>query len=189
MKTIYIFLFLIIILISSVYASSSITSYLVSRPVYNDNLAFTYLVSTPYIMMNMSEGGVVTAPSTDFTIWDGNSWEDSDVSEYIEFVCGETETSCEPTNQNAGSSQSIYKICNNGTADGTNVYMNIDAPVSNINLKCDDDYTSSGATTLTASNQSIHGALVIDACIFTSCWADYSNPTSGGYFDVFAHVE
>lgn len=60
--------------------------------------------------------------------------------------------------------------------------------VTDIVLKCDDDYSYVGAITLSASNQTIHGTLAIDACIDISCWADYSNPSAGGFFDTFAYV-
>jgi len=56
-------------------------------------------------------------------------------------------------------------------------------------LKCDDDYTAAGATTLTTSNQTIHASSIsVDSCIQVSCWADYTSPSTGGYLDVAAYV-
>ena len=132
------------------------------------------------------EGGET---SINFTIWDGTAWDPFETSsDYLEFRCTPTQTDCEPTDQDIGSSQSIFRICDNGTAAGTDVYMHVNETFANIDLKCDDDYTAAGATTLTTSNQSIHGALSEGSCIDISCWADYSNPTSGGYFDIYGYV-
>ena len=108
--------------------------------------------------------------------------------EYLSFACTPTQTYCEPDNQVVGSSQSIYQVCNNGSTSGTGVYLRMNETVANIALKCDDDYTASGATTLTTSNQTIHSTLAVDACTYISCWADYTSPTSGGYFNVEAYV-
>lgn len=127
-------------------------------------------------------------PDTNYTIWDGSNWIQYDAGEYPRFRCLPTQTNCEPTNQDAGNSQSIFKICNNGTLAGTSVYMNINTTYTGINLKCDDDYTTAGAINITTSNQTIHEALVTDACIDISCWADYDNPTSGGYFSISGYV-
>lgn len=143
-----------------------------------------------FVCIGSCVGEVVGDPSTNFTIWNGSNWIDSYTNdEYITFRCTPTQTDCEPENQVAGSSQSIYQVCNNGTGSGTSVDMNMNETYTNIALKCDDDYTSAGATTLTTSNQTIHGALATNACVFISCWVDYTTPTSGGYFDVYAHVQ
>ena len=122
------------------------------------------------------------------TIWDGSSWIAYGAGEYPRFRCTPTQTNCEPTNQDAGSSQSIFSICNNGTLVGTSVYMNMNTTYAGIALKCDDDYTTAEATTLTTANQTIHGALDIDACTDICCWADYDNPDSGGAFGIIGHV-
>jgi len=133
-----------------------------------------------------SDEGVV---DTNFTIWDGVGWVDAWSSgEYIEFRCKPTQTDCEPTNQNAGSSQCIYRVCNNGTAEGTAIYIHVNQTFTNIDLKCDDDYTPTGAIVLTTNNQTIHGTITSGGCVDICCWADYNNPTSGGYFDVYAYV-
>lgn len=140
-----------------------------------------------YNFLNISHA--VGDPDTNFTIWDGAGWVDSWSSgEYITFRCTPTQTDCEPDNQNAGSSQSIYQVCNNGTGTGTNIYFHVNQTVANIALKCDDDYTAAGATTLTTSNQSIHTTIGPSACTLVSCWADYTSPTAGGYFDVHAYI-
>ena len=134
-----------------------------------------------------STGGV----DTNFTIrdYDWETWVDYATSGvYLSFACTPTQTDCEPDLQDADFSASVFQVCNNGTVAGTGVYMSMNNTIPNIALKCDDDYTATGATTLTTSNQTIHGALAIDACTYISCWADYSNPTSGGYFDVHAYV-
>ena len=130
---------------------------------------------------------VVGETSINFTIWDGSTWVGI-TTEDIEFRCTSTQKNCEPTNQDAGNSQSIYRICNNGTISGTDVYMNMNVTFVGIDLFCDDDYTAAGGTNLTTSNQTIHGELIVDACTDISCWANYSSPTSGGYFDVRGYV-
>jgi len=131
---------------------------------------------------------ITTQPHINFSIWNGASWINYDAGEYPRFRCTPAQTDCEPTNQNVGSSQSIFRICNNGTGAGTSVYMNINETFEGIGLKCDDDYTTADAINLTTSNQTIHGALILDACTDISCWADYDNPTSGGYFTISGYV-
>jgi len=126
-------------------------------------------------------------PDTNFTIWTGSIWGDV-TTNYLTFRCTPTQTDCEPDDQNAGSSQAIYRICNNGTGTGTSIYMNMNETITNIALKCDDDYTVVDATTLTTSNQTLHGTLTSDSCVDVSCWVDYTSPTSGGYFDINAFV-
>jgi hypothetical protein len=66
--------------------------------------------------------------------------------------------------------------------------MKINQTFSGIDLKCDDDYTSAGATILTTSYQQIHGTLANGSSIYVSCWTDYSNPTSGGIFEVYTNI-
>ena len=128
-------------------------------------------------------------PDTNHSIWDGSAWIDFTLlTETIEFRCTVTQTECEPTNQDIGSSKSIYKICNNGTVSGSNVYFYMNSTCANIAMLCDDDYTYAGATTLSTTPQDIHGSLASSACTDVSCWADYSNPTSGCFFDVLANV-
>jgi len=139
---------------------------------------------SPFSYVTTSAG----APDINHTIWDGSNWIQYGVGEYPRFRCTPTQTNCEPTNQDAGSSQSIFKICNNGTVAGTSVYMNVNTTFTGIDLKCDDDYTTADATVLTTANQTIHEALVVDACIDVSCWADYNNPISGGYFGIIGYV-
>jgi len=126
-------------------------------------------------------------PSTQFLIWDGSDWVDTTTLS-IRFRCRPTQTDCEPVNQDIGNTQSIYKVCNNGTIAGTSLVMSMNNTISNIDLKCDDDYTSDDSIVLTTSNQTISGSLDIDACAYISCWADYDNPTSGGLFKVNAYV-
>ena len=128
------------------------------------------------------------SPETTFYIYiGGGTWADETFST-IKFRCRPTQTNCEPVNQNVGSSQSIYKICNSGKGYGNSVVMNMNTTVSGIDLKCDDDYTSADATILTTSNQTISSSLYPDSCVYISCWADYDNPTSGGLFKVNAYV-
>jgi len=141
-----------------------------------------------YTNVNLVFEGEAGNPDTNHTIWDGINWIQYGEGEYPRFRCTPTQTDCEPTNQNAGISQSIFRICNNGTVAGTSVYMNVNTTFTGIDLKCDDDYTSADATVLTTANQTIYGALVVDACIDVSCWADYNNPTSGGYFGIIGYV-
>ena len=129
-----------------------------------------------------------TKPDINYTIWNGSNWMMYGVGNYPKFRCTETQTDCEPENQNVTLSQSIFRICNNGTANGTSVNINMNPVFSGITLKCDDDYTSVGAITLTTSNQSIHGSLNINSCVDISCWADYNNPDSGGAFQVNGFV-
>jgi excinuclease UvrABC ATPase subunit len=126
-------------------------------------------------------------PSTSFYIWDGSDWVDYSTNT-IKFRCRPTQTNCEPVNQSVGSSQSIYKVCNSGEGYGNSIVMNMNATIPNIDLKCDDDYTSADATILTTSNQTISSSIYPDSCVYISCWADYSNPTSGGLFQVNAYV-
>ena len=136
------------------------------------------------------EGGVtppVGTPSTNFTIWDGTMWLDSEEENAI-YRCYTESTECEPDNQVVASSQSIHRICNNGTASGDVVYFYLGQTYSEINLSCDDDYTYAGATLITTTPQDIHGPLAQDVCIDISCWADYGVPTSGGLFDTYANV-
>jgi hypothetical protein len=126
-------------------------------------------------------------PDLNFSIWNSTAWVDHSTLD-IEFACFATQTECEPTNQDAGSSQSIYQICNNGTGTASFINLLINETCTNIDLLCDDDYTYSGAITLNETDQQIHGSLNVDACIDISCWADYNNPSSGCYFDVNATI-
>ena len=151
----------------------------------------------PFIACNLLDNVTVSSfiedeaeagdPATNFTIWDGAAWVDP-FDNLITFRCGSTESQCEPENQVAASSQSIYSICNNGTASGNFVYMYLDPICADIDMSCDDDYTYAGATTLTALPLDIHGSLAQDACIDVSCWADFSSPTVGCSFDIYANV-
>jgi hypothetical protein len=152
-----------------------------------DTTYYWYATVTDGTYTNTSDTWQFTTGTigTNFTIWDGSNWVDH-TSEDIQFRCTPTQTDCEPTNQDTGSSQSIYRVCNTGTLTGL-VYMNMNTTIANIDLKCDDDYTPAGATILTTSNQTIHSDLTND-CIDISCWADYSNPTAGGFFTVNSYV-
>lgn len=154
---------------------------------------FEYVMVTKYIgpepTYTIGSEETDSGGTTMFQIWDGSSWVDyTSGDEDIVFRCTPTQTNCEPINQDAGSSQSIFQVCNNETSSATAIYMNINQTFSGIALKCDDDYTSADATTLSTSNQTIHGSLAVDACVNISCWADYSNPTSGGFFDINGYV-
>lgn len=136
------------------------------------------------VFINITSAG---DPDTKFEIYNGSSWVEFNDTNDIEFRCTPTQTNCEPTNQNTGGSQSIFKITNNGTASG-NVSMKINQTFSGIDFKCDDDYTSAGATIFTISYQQIHGTLENGSSIYVSCWTDYSNPTSGGIFEVYTNI-
>jgi hypothetical protein len=138
------------------------------------------------VVQNVTEG--VGDPDTNLSIWDGNGWLRYDLEE-IQFRCTPTQSQCEPTNQDVGSSQSIYRVCNNGTGSASQVLVNISQTFTGLTLKCDDDYTYVGATTITTSDQDIHGSLGAGACIPLSCWADYSSPTSGGAFTIGVRAE
>ena len=129
-----------------------------------------------------------TSVDTNFSIWNDSDWIDyTGDTEYLSFRCTPTQTDCEPTNQDVSNSQSIFQICNNGSIRSTVIYMRVNKTLDNVDLKCDDDYSSAGSIVLTTSNQTIHDSLDVDVCINVSCWADFNNPTSGGYLDVFAY--
>jgi len=138
-----------------------------------------------YTPLDLSIG--VGTSNANFTIWNGSDWVDP-YDNYLEFRCTSTQQKCEPTNQDDGGSQSIYKMCNNGTASGVNVSIYMDEVCPSIDLLCDDDYTYAGAITLSAVPQDIYGVIEIDDCMNISCWADFNSPTSGCYFDIFANI-
>jgi len=127
-------------------------------------------------------------PDTNFTIWNGTNWEQTPRDYQPWFRCEENTNECEPINQNASESQGIFRICNNGTESGTNVYMNINRTFVNISLFCDDDYTPTGSVNLTTSNQSIYGTLSSNSCIDVCCWLNLTIPPSGYYFSTRAYV-
>ena len=129
------------------------------------------------------------SPDTNFTIWNGSAWVDTNYSiseEEIYFYCAADATECAPVNQN--STQSIYQITNNGTVDGTNVQIKVNETFADISFFCDDDNTPTGGTILSTSYQSIHGSLSASSSVDVWCWVNYSNPTSGGTFDIYANV-
>ena len=143
------------------------------------------VTSTGNATVNITLLGGVT--DTNFTMWNGSILQDA-YTDYMTFRCFTTQQQCEPNNQNTTTSRSIYQVCNNGTGIGTYVKFYMSATCSNINLKCDDDYTYADSITVSTTPQNIHNAIAISECINVSCWADYNNPQSGCYFDTYANV-
>jgi len=116
-------------------------------------------------------------PDLNISYWNGAAWAEYTTSTWIEFVCGQTESDCEPTNQDAGTSQCIYRACNNGTYAG-DVDMKLNATIScdagTFTIEADDDYTADGATTLNTTYQQIHASLAKNTCQQICIWADTS---------------
>jgi len=123
-------------------------------------------------------------PDIKTEIWNGTDWILFNDTNLLEFRCEAGQTECEPTNQDAGNSQSIFKITNNGTGDGAKVEMKLNQTFTDITLKCDDDYTYADAVEITSSYQQIHGALSTNSYFYVSCWADYGTNPQPGYFDL-----
>lgn len=145
--------------------------------------------------LTVSLGDASTAsgnPDTNFTIWNSTDWMDAEeyYSVYsLEFICRPTESGCEPTDQDATGGQSIYKICNNGTASGDGIEMWMNNTVPRIYLKCDDSNSYASSVNITATPTNVYSGVVdVNQCVNVYCWADYDNPTAGGYFDVYANV-
>lgn len=139
--------------------------------------------------VNQTEERTITIAAgldLNFSIWNGTAYVGASTLS-INFACEATQTQCEPTNQDVGSSQSIYQVCNNGTLIG-DIDFKMDAVCPNIALLCDDDFTPAGAITLSTINQEIHTNLAVSSCVDISCWADYSNPTAGCFFNVNATI-
>jgi len=122
------------------------------------------------------------------TIWNGSIWKLYDLTNYPGFICTENQSCCEPENQVVGSLQSIFYVCNNGTKAGDLQSKLNDTAILNISLIMDDDFTCGGAIELTASYQTIHSSLSNAACINISIWANYTNPTAGGYRKILFEI-
>jgi len=99
------------------------------------NYTYNVTCGRPYFQEQVYNGSIEIVPyvvmGTNFTIWDGSDWVDAiDSGEFIEFRCGVSSSDCEPDNQDVGSSQSIYRMCNNGTTAGSSVDMHINQTFS-----------------------------------------------------------
>jgi len=127
-------------------------------------------------------------PDIKIEIWNGTDWILFNDTNLLEFRCEAGQTECEPTNQDVGNSQSIFKITNNGTGDGAKVEMKLNQTFTDITLKCDDDYTYADAVEITSSYQQIHGALSTNSYFYVSCWADYGTNPQPGYFDLHFQI-
>ena len=127
-------------------------------------------------------------PDIKIEIWNGTDWILFNDTNLLEFRCEAGQTECEPTNQDVGNSQSIFKITNNGTGDGAKVEMKLNQTFTDITLKCDDDYTYADAVEITSSYQQIHGALSTNSYFYVSCWADYGTNPQPGYFDLLFRI-
>lgn len=121
----------------------------------------------------------VGAPDLNWSYYNGSAWNEYTTSVWVDFRCSSTENNCEPDDQNAGSSQCIWKVCNNGTAAGTSVKLKTNATLSctggDIDLFADDDYTAAGSVNITSTYGEVHGALAQDACQEICLWANYSS--------------
>jgi hypothetical protein len=157
----------------------------------NDTDVSSYLLNHSITRVS----GEVETPDTNMTIWNGTAYIDSE-DETFEFddprhqgVGCFPDTTCEPENQDAGSSQCIYKVCNNGMANGTGVDIRINETLTNIDVKCDDDYTIADALTLNTSYQTIYAStLAVDACIDICVWGVYGHRPVAGNFEIYTNV-
>ena len=149
--------------------------------VYAKDWANNWNETPIYSYTTTSAGG---QPDIKIEIWNGTDWILFNDTNLLEFRCEAGQTECEPTNQDVGNSQSIFKITNNGTGDGAKVEMKLNQTFTDITLKCDDDYTYADAVEITSSYQQIHGALAKNDYIYVSCWADYGTNPQPGYFDL-----
>jgi hypothetical protein len=128
--------------------------------------------ANPFSYVTTSSG----VASLNYSIWTGSVWALYNNSQIMNFYCDEAATDCEPINQNAAGSQCITQACNNGTLAGSTVGIYINATCSGMDLKADDDYTSSGAIVLSTSEQTIHTTLGVGECIDICMWLDLDNP-------------
>lgn len=110
--------------------------------------------------------------NTTFKSWNGIAYVDD---EGFAFRCYRNQKNCEMYNQDVGSSIAGFEICNQGNANGTALTAHMDVTLTNITTSCDDDFTPAGATLLTTSNQTIHGAVNVGECAYISCWQNFTN--------------
>jgi len=87
---------------------------------------------------------------------------------------------------------SVYRVCNNGTAVGVS---NITMTINNTDftdtdkqiIKCGQTLATSTPLALT-EKRVWNGSLAIDGCEYFNCWADYGPNPTGGYFGIDAYV-
>jgi len=126
---------------------------------------------------------------TNFSIWNGTTW-DNAYDYYIVFRCAPNQSYCEPEDQNISGNQSIYKICNNGTfASTSGVQLWINETCPGIDLLCNDKNSTIETLNITTTKKYINSSeLAAGACIDVFCWANYSDPSHGCYFDIYSNV-
>jgi hypothetical protein len=77
---------------------------------------------------------------------------------------------------------------NNGSVAG-NLYLNIDALCSDIDIKCKTDNSPTDAIILNTTQQKFADSIAADASQRIWCWADYNNPSTGCIFEVTAEYK
>jgi len=149
-----------------------------------DGIHYWYINCTADGITEQSETRKLLYSELNFTIWDGDSWNES---AYLDFLGLPTDKYINATYQT--DTQPILNITNYySEIKNITLYVNESAP-SGYTLFCHNSSSYTNAIVLDTTEQIICYNIPVNSSCHAWCWMNYSNPESDWYFDILAGVE
>ena len=150
----------------------------------DDGVHYWYINCTADGITEQSETRKLIYSELNFTIWDGDSWNES---AYLDFLGLPTDKYINATHQT--DTQPILNITNYySETKNITLYVNESAP-SGYTLFCHNSSSYTNAIILNTTEQIICYNIPVNSSCYAWCWMNYSNPESDWYFDILAGVE
>ena len=150
----------------------------------SDGIHHWYINCTANGVTEQSETRKLLYSELNFTIWDGDSWNES---AYLDFLGLPTDKYINATYQT--DTQPILNITNYySDIKNITLYVNESAP-SGYTLFCHNSSSYTNAIVLDTTEQIICYNIPVNSSCHAWCWMNYSNPESDWYFDILAGIE
>ena len=171
-------------IIWSFYANNNTPSTITISSSLSDGVHHWYINCTADGITEQSETRKLIYSELNFTIWDGDSWNES---VYLDFLGLPTDKYINATHQT--DTQPILNITNYySETKNITLYVNESAP-SGYTLFCHNSSSYTNAIVLNTTEQIICYNIPVNSSCYVWCWMNYSNPESDWYFDILAGVE
>jgi len=163
--------------------NNTLSNITVNSPL-SDGVHHWYINCTADGITEQSETRKLIYSELNFTIWDGDSWNES---VYLDFLGLPTDKYINATHQT--DTQPILNITNYySETKNITLYVNESAPSGYI-LFCHNSSSYTNAIVLNTTEQIICYNIPVNSSCYVWCWMNYSNPESDWYFDILAGVE